>query len=92
MDGPVHVFQYDEGLIHTFMRTVPQWPSMLFTHFHHSFISDGNAIKVITYDVLNNVTTVKFGEGHLWRGLWLLFLLYQIVSFISNCFIRFLSF
>ena len=31
--------------------------------------SDGNAIEVITYDVLNNVTTIKFGHGHLWRGL-----------------------
>ena len=31
--------------------------------------SDGNAIEVITYDVLNNVTTIKFGHGYLWRGL-----------------------
>ncbi|CAB3996140.1 Hypothetical predicted protein [Paramuricea clavata] len=28
---------------------------------------DGNAVEVITYDVLNNVTTIKVGHGHLWR-------------------------
>jgi hypothetical protein len=33
------------------------------------FILDGNAVEVMTYDVLNNVTTIKVGHGHLWRGL-----------------------
>ncbi|XP_028397789.1 gamma-aminobutyric acid type B receptor subunit 2-like [Dendronephthya gigantea] len=29
---------------------------------------DGNAIEVMMYDVINNVTTLKFGHGHLWKG------------------------
>ncbi|CAB4028482.1 gamma-aminobutyric acid type B receptor subunit 2-like, partial [Paramuricea clavata] len=29
---------------------------------------DGIAIEIMTYDVSNNVTTIKFGHGHLWRA------------------------